>query len=85
MSYCFLLWAFFAVPLLSQQPPPSEALTNERVIQLIRSGVSTDELTRIIATAPQIGFDLTPAGTTTLSQAGVPEGAIKAMAARMNP
>ncbi len=85
MRYCFLLWALFAVSLVAQQPPASEVLTNEQVIQLIRSSVSTDELTRIIATAPQIGFDLTPAGTTTLSQAGVPDGIIKAMAARMNP
>jgi hypothetical protein len=78
--------AFLTVPFFAQQQPPAyEPLTNERVIRLIRSGVSTDELTLIITTAPQVGFDLTPAGTTTLSQAGVPDGVIKAMAARMNP
>ncbi len=81
-----VLCASLAVLLLAEQQPPAGApLTNERVIQLVRSGVvSADELTRIIAMAPKIGFDLTPAGTTALSQAGVPDSVIKAMAASMN-
>lgn len=57
-------------------------LTDQRVIEMVRAGVRTDELARIIATAPQVSFDLSPAGTDALLNAGVTEETIKAMAAR---
>src|SRR5690348_14408719 len=62
--------------------PTSGPLTDQRIIELVRAGVRADELARMIATAPQIIFDLTPAATDAMMKAGVSEDTIKAMAAR---
>jgi len=59
-------------------------LTNMRVADLVRAGVSTQEIVRVIASAPEVNFDLRPASTDNLLQAGVSENIIKAMAAREN-
>jgi len=76
-----ILFFLFALPLLNLAQTP-EPLTNQRVIQLVASGVHADELTRMIASAPAVIFNLTPADTDQLLRAGVTEGAIKIMAAR---
>jgi hypothetical protein len=68
--------------MLSAQQPAAEPLTNQRIMDLSRNGVRSDELAVIISTAPQISFDLSPSGTQQMMQAGVTEGTIKAMAAR---
>lgn len=57
-------------------------LTDQRIIELVKSGVRTDELSRLIATAPAVSFDLTPAATQQMMDAGVSEDIIKAMSAR---
>jgi opacity protein-like surface antigen len=57
-------------------------LTDQRVIEMVRAGVRADQLAQIIAAAPQVSFDLSPAGTDALLKAGVTEDTIKAMAAR---
>jgi hypothetical protein len=68
--------------MLPAQQPSVEPLTNQRIIDLSRNGVRSDELAVIISTAPQISFDLSPTGEQQMMQAGVTEGTIKAMAAR---
>lgn len=73
------LLLLLALSLFAQTSGP---LTNQRIIELTRAGVHQDELTRIIATAPEVSFDLTPAGEQQMMQAGVTEETIKAMAAR---
>lgn len=55
-----------------------------RVADLVRMGVSTPEIMRLIGSAPQANFDLRPGSTDNLLKAGVPEDIIKAMAAREN-
>jgi hypothetical protein len=62
--------------------PRSGPLTDERIIALVHAGVRPDELARVIATAPQVSFDLTPAATDAMMKAGVSEDTIKQMAAR---
>lgn len=66
----------------SQQQNVSEPLTNQRIIELVRSGTDLTKLNRLIATAPQVNFDLTPAAEQKMIEAGVSEDTIKAMAAR---
>jgi hypothetical protein len=61
---------------------PSVPLTDQRVIELARSGVHPDELARIIAMAPQVSFDLMPGAEQQMMQAGVTEDTLKAMAIR---
>jgi len=56
---------------------------DQRVAQLARV-LSGGELESMICAAPQVSFNLTPAYTTALLQAGVSEHAIKLMAARQN-
>jgi hypothetical protein len=78
---CFLVSAaLFA----QQQQQPTGPLTNQRIIDLVRAGINGDELRRIIATAPSVSFDLSPAGNQAMMSAGVTEDTIKAMAAREN-
>ena len=73
----------FTLCLVAQQPQGSSGpLTDQRVVELVRAGVSADELARIIATASQVSFDLSPSGTDGMMNAGVSEDTIKAMAAR---
>jgi hypothetical protein len=76
-----ILFFLFALPILNLAQTP-EPLTNQRVLQLVASGVRADELTRMIASAPSVIFNLTPADTDALLRAGVTEGAIKMMASR---
>ena len=57
-------------------------LTNQRVVDLLSVGVRTKEIFRIIATAPQANFNLSPRDTDALIKLGVSEELIKAMAAR---
>jgi hypothetical protein len=58
-------------------------LDDQRVAQLARV-LSGGELESMICAAPQVSFDLTPAYTTALLQAGVSQPAIKLMAARQH-
>lgn len=75
-----LCFAAFAMTLAAQNTQGT--LTNMRVANLVRSGVSTPEILRIIGSAPQVSFDLRPGSTDNLLKAGVSEDVIKAMAAR---
>lgn len=63
-------------------PQTSRPLTDQRIIELVHSGVSADELIRLIQTAPQVNFDLSPTGDDTMLQAGVSQEVIKAMSSR---
>ena len=73
----------FALPVCNLAQT-SDLMTNQRVIQLVQSGVHVDELSRMIRTAPAVSFDLNPADTDQLLRAGVSEETIKMMAARKN-
>lgn len=57
-------------------------LTDKRIYDLFKSGVQINEILRIIATAPEVEFDLRPAATFDLMKAGLSAEIIKAMAAR---
>jgi len=59
-------------------------LTDQRISDLVTAGVSSPEVIRIIASAPEIEFDLRPEATAGLMKAGVSVEIIKAMAAREN-
>lgn len=74
---CFVPSAF---PQTASQGP----LTDDRIIELTRSGVRPAELVAIIGSAPQVAFDLTPAAEQQMMDAGISEDTIKAMAARQN-
>lgn len=76
-----LLLVLFILPLCTRSQDPGP-LTNQQVIQLVKSGVPTDELLRIISTAPAVSFHLAPTDTDLLMRAGVSEQTIKAMSAR---
>lgn len=78
----FVLFLVTSIGAIAQQPGQSGPLTNQRIIELVHSGVRVDELARMIATAPEVNFDLTPTGENAMMQAGVSEETIKAMAAR---
>lgn len=77
LFFCSLV----AAGLLFSQRPQG-VLTNQRVGDLVRAGVSTDEVIRIIGSAQAVNFDLRPGSTENLLSAGVNEDVIKAMAAR---
>lgn len=78
-----VLLSLISLSLFAQAPgPPPGPLTNDRVTELVKSGVRADEIARIIATAPAVDFHLAPADTNLLLQSGVSEDTIKAMAAR---
>jgi len=57
-------------------------LTNQRVIELVQSGVRADEVARVIGAAPSVSFNLTSADTEALLRAGVSEETIKIMSPR---
>jgi len=85
MTFFRLTLVFFAVmlPIAAQgSQPRSGLLTNERIVELVHAGIRPDELARVVATAPQVSFDLTPAATDAMMKAGVSEDTIRAMAAR---
>ncbi len=70
-----------SVVALAQRPLPVR-LNNLRIIDLVQTGVSTQEIFRIIATVPKFDFDLRPVSTDAMLTAGVSEEIIQAMAAR---
>jgi hypothetical protein len=74
----FLCSLVVAGSLFAQQP----SLTNQRVIELMHSGVTAAEIQRLIASAPSVDFLLTPTATDELLKAGVSEDTVKAMSAR---
>jgi hypothetical protein len=76
-----LLLSFLPFLNLAQTRDPGP-LTNQRVIQLVQSGVSADELLRVIQIAPAVTFSLTLVDADQLRRAGVSEETIKVMAAR---
>jgi hypothetical protein len=78
------LLCFLATCAVAQQASVVGPLSNNRIVELLHAGIRSDELMRVIATAPEIGFVLTPAQTKALMDAGVTEDVIKAMAARQN-
>lgn len=57
-------------------------LTDQRIMDLVKSGVTQSEIQRLIETAPSVDFLLTPAATDELAKAGVSDDTIKVMAAR---
>lgn len=57
-------------------------LTDEKIAALVNAGVSVDEVLRIVVSAPEIAFDLSPPATDALLKAGASEQIIRAMAAR---
>jgi hypothetical protein len=59
-------------------------LTNQRICELLADGVSTQEVIRVIMSAPQIDFTLQPAYIDLMLKAGVTDDVIRAMAAREN-
>ncbi len=71
-----------AVIALTASAQPS-TLDDQRVAQLART-LSTGELESLICSAPKVSFNLTPAYTNALVQAGVTVHAVKLMAAREN-
>src|SRR5579875_287570 len=78
-----LLFCFAFMSMLAQTIAPP-VLNNQRISELVTTGVSTTEVIRIISTASRIDFDLRPVSTDALMRAGVPEEVVKAMAAREN-
>jgi hypothetical protein len=60
------------------------ALDDVRIMQLVQDGVHSDELQRIIASAPTVAFLMNPASTDVMLKAGVSEDVLKAMSARTN-
>jgi hypothetical protein len=58
------------------------SLTDERIVDLHKGGLSEDELLRRIASAQAIQFDLTPAWTDYMLKSGISENVIKAMSTR---
>jgi hypothetical protein len=77
-----VLCVVFSCLATAQQLPELQPLTNQRIVDLVHSGVQSNELARIIASARDVSFDLTPSGTDALLRAGVSEDIIRAMAAR---
>jgi hypothetical protein len=77
-----ILLLLCAVVCLPQTPQSHTPLDNQRVSALSRSDLSTDELVRIIMTAPEVNFELSPGSTDALTKAGVKDEVIRAMAAR---
>lgn len=66
----FVLFLATSICAIAQQPGQSGPLTNQRIIELVRSGVRADKLARMIASAPEVNFDLTTTGEKAMMQAG---------------
>lgn len=81
MKY-LLIGALLACGICAQQP--SATMDDQRVVSLHKMGLTTDEMVRMINSAPDVHFDLSPAAMAALTDAGIPDDVIKAMAARMN-
>lgn len=80
MKTTIALCLVLSVSLSAQQA--QGPLTDQRIATLVTSGVSLQEVLRIVGSAPQVNFDLTPGATDAMIKAGVSEEVIKAMAAR---
>lgn len=76
------LFVFGVLCLPAQQERSSSTLNNQRIIQLVRSGVTIDEIIRLISTASETNFELTPGALDSLNKAGVSATVIKAMAGK---
>src|SRR6478672_2815512 len=84
LTYTVLLLMSASICAFSQQVTQPEQLTNQRIIELSRNGVRPDELSRLITTAPEVSFNLTPADIDILMKAGISDDLIKVMAARQH-
>lgn len=60
----------------------AQNLSDERIVNLAKGGLTEDELVHRALSAPAIQFDLSPAWTDYMLKSGVSENVIKAMAAR---
>jgi hypothetical protein len=69
----------FALPLFNLAQSP---VTNQDVIQMLKSGVPICDVEKKICATPTVDFDLAPSETYKLSQAGGSEELIKLMATR---
>jgi hypothetical protein len=79
----FVLGLLLSAALFAQQQQSTTGpLTNRRITELVHSGIRPDELARIIATAPEVSFDLSPSAEQAMMSAGVTEDTIRGMAAR---
>jgi hypothetical protein len=78
-----LLCLGLSLPSAAQQQL-QPALDDVRIMQLVQDGVHSDELQRIIASAPTVAFLMNPASTDVMLKAGVSEDVLKAMSARTN-
>jgi hypothetical protein len=63
----------------SKMPNPPIAITNQTVIQWVKSGYSADYILSSIKHAPQTQFDLSPAEVLKLRREGVSDKTLKAM------
>jgi hypothetical protein len=79
-SLQFLLFLF--APPLFNLAGTAGTLTNQDVIEMLKSGVPISEVERKICSAPTFSFDLTPSGTDQLLLAGISDGTFKLMATR---
>jgi hypothetical protein len=78
-----VLAAVLSVGAFAQAPAPNP-LTNKTVIELARTGVQSEDLQRLIRTAPAVSFNLIPAEIDELQKEGVSQDTIRMMAARQN-
>lgn len=63
----------------NQMPPAPSLVTNQTVIEWVRSGRSADYISSSIKHAPKTQFDLSPAEVLKLRREGVSENTLKAM------
>jgi hypothetical protein len=83
LSTASLLWLglSFSAPAQQQIQGP---LDDQRIMQLAQSGIHSDELERLIASAPEVNFLMNPSSTDVMLKAGVSENVLRAMSAREN-
>jgi tetratricopeptide (TPR) repeat protein len=71
-----------ATPVAVPKAPDPKALTNKKVIAMIKAGVDDDTVAQTIRTAKLARFDLSAAGIKDLSTNGVSDQLVKAMKVR---
>ncbi len=76
----FTLLGIVCIPAFTQQA--QGPLTDQRIVDLALAGVSQREIIRIVSSAPEVTFVLSPLQEQAMMNAGVTEDIIKAMAAR---
>ena len=74
----FLLFGFVFVPAQETPPKGVPRLTNKEVVQMVKAGISSDELISKIKTS-RCDFDTDPSMLAELKRSGVPNDALKAM------